>query len=161
MIIPFLGKLSVAQTIASAQTDDSQNVMQVAAVDYANLTDAWLVIDTNVIATGDGSDEYKFQLVLAKEAALNNIKEVISRTVIDVADKSIATAGRHILAVNIGKMLKDMLDDDGSDYPFIGLIITISSGAQIVIDAVLSTTEPQTEMHRQVVTSNVSVPTNA
>lgn len=155
MILPSLGKLCVAQTIASAQTDDSDNVIQIAAVDYASMTDLWWVVDTNTVATGDNSDEYTFTLVLSQESTLDTNKEVLSKKVTDFEDKSLATIGRHIIAVNLGKMLKDMLEDDGSDYPFIGMIIDVSSGAEIVIDAALTFVEPGTIKHRMQVESNI------
>lgn len=159
MILAFLGKLATAQDLTAGATD-SENVMQVSANDFVHPTDVWLTIDTETIATGDGSDTYKFQLVLSQEATLDTNKEVCSVTVTGYADKRLATAGRHIVALNVGKMLKDILDSDGSDYPYIGLISTISDGATISINAALSTSEPPTEYHRQVVDSNVTVPTN-
>ena len=155
MILASLGKLCVAQTIASAQTDDSDNVIQIAAVDYAGLTDVWWNVTTNTVATGDASDTYKFQLVLATAANLTTFKEVLSKTVTDFEAKSLVTAGRNIIAVNLGKSLKEMLEDDGSTYPFIGMIITISSGAEIVIDAGLAFVEPRTIKHRMQVVSNI------
>lgn len=158
MILDAKGKLCIAQTIASAQTDDSDNVIQYAALDYVAMTDMWWVVDVNVVATGNSGDEYTFQLVMAKEAGLSNIKEVMSRKVIDFEDPSIATAGRHIIAVNLGKMLKDMLDEDGSDYPFIGMIIDVTDGGEIVIDASLSPTEPHTVHHKMAYTTNVTIP---
>ena len=155
MIIPSLGKMCVGQTIASAQTDDSDNVIQIAAVDYAAMTDVWWNVITNTVATGDASDTYKFQLVLATAANLTTNIEVLSKTVTDFESKVLVTAGRNIVAVNLGKTLKEMLEDDGSTYPFIGMIITISSGAQIVIDAQLGFTEPHTIPHRMQVVSNI------
>ena len=158
MILVSLGKLCIAQTIASAQTDDSDNVIELSAIDYAAMTDVWLVVDTNVIATGDGSDTYAFELVLSQESTLDTNKQVIQRTVTGFEDPSVKTVGRHIIAVNLGKMLKEMLEEDGSDYEFIGLIIAVSSGAQITIDAVISPTEPHTIPHRMQTVSNVGFP---
>lgn len=156
MILPSLGKLCVDQTIASAQTDDSDNVIKIAAVDYAAMTDVWLVIDTSAVATGDGSDTYAFELVLSQESTLDTNKQVIKRTVTGFEDKSLVKIGRHIIAINLGKMLKDMLEADGSDYPFIGLIIAVSSGGEIAIDAALTFVEPDTSKHRMQVESNIS-----
>ena len=158
MILEAKGKLSVAQTIASAQTDDSDNVIQYAAVDYAAMTDLWWVVDTNVAATGDGSDTFGFDLVMSQEATLDTNKVVCSVDITGIADLRLATAGRHIVALNVGKMLKDMLETDGSDYPFVGMIVAVSAGAQLVIDASLSPTEPHTIHHKMVVTSPVGVP---
>ena len=161
MILAQKGKLCIAQTIASAQTDDSDNVIQYEALDYAAMTDLWWVVDTNVVATGDGSDTYKVTLVLSQESTLDTNKEVLSRTVTDFEDKSIVTAGRHIVAVNVGKMLKEMLELDGSDYPFVGMIIAVSSGGAITIDASLSPTEPHTIHHKLQTVSPIGVPTIA
>ena len=58
-------------------------------------------------------------------------------------------------------MLKDMLGTSGSDYPYIGLISTISSGATVSINAALSPTEPQTESDRMITESGVTVPSVA
>jgi hypothetical protein len=159
MVIPKLGKLSTAQDLTAGATD-SENVIQLPTTDYVHITDVWWVVDTETIATGDGSDTFQFQLVLAQEAALNNVKEVVSRTITGYADKALATAGRHIIAINVGKMLKDMLDTDGSDYEFIGMISTISAGATVSINAVLSHTEPQDESHRMTTVSNVGLPSS-
>ncbi len=155
MITASLGKLCVAQSL-TAGSDISDNVIQLAAVDYAAITDAWLVIDTNVVAGGSGS--LKFALVLATAAGLGTSVEVVSTLLSAITDIRSATAGRHIININIGKMLKEMLDTSGSDYPFIGLKTTLGGSATISIDAVLSPTEPQSETHRQVTTSNVGIP---
>lgn len=157
MILPKLGILSTAQDLTAGATD-SENVILLAATDYAHITDVWWVVDTETIAGGDTSDTYQFQLLLSQEEGLDTNKEVLSRTVTSNADTCLATAGRHIVAVNIGKMLKDMLGTSGSDYPYIGMISTVSTGGTVSINATLSTTEPQTEFQAQIVTSNVSTP---
>lgn len=159
MIKPFLGTLSQAQAITAAD-EISENVMQITAADYANITDPWWVVDTSVIAAGDSADTFKFELVLAQEAALTNVKQVCAVEITGIADKRLATAGRHILALNVGKMLKDILDTDLSDYPFIGMLNTLSAGATISLDAVLSNSEPATEYHRMKTVSPVGVATN-
>lgn len=163
MLIPFLGKLSVAQAI-TASDEDSENVMEImadgAGRDYGHITDAWWIVDTNVIAAGDSADTFKFSLVLAKEAALTNVIEVAAVTITGIADIRLATAGRHIMAINVGKMLKDILDTDGSDYEFLGQQNTLSAGATISIDSVVSGSEPHTESHRMSTESGVGVPSN-
>ena len=83
MIIPFLGKLSVAQAITDAD-EISENVIQVAAVDYAALTDAWWVVDTNVVAATAGT--LKFALVLATAANLATSVEVCSVNIAAITD---------------------------------------------------------------------------
>lgn len=158
-MIPFKGKLSTEQDL-TAGSADSENVIQVSAIDYAHLTDLWWVVDTETIATGDGSDTFKFQLVLSQESTLDTNVEILSRTVTGYASACLATAGKHIVCVNLGKMLKDILGTGGSDYPYIGMISTISAGSTLSINAVLTNIEPHSEYHAQVVTSNVTIPTN-
>ena len=157
MILPKPGILSKAQDLTAGATD-SQNVVQMAAVDWAALTDIWWIVDTETIATGDADDTYKFQLVLASEEGLDTTFEVVSVTVTNYAQHRIATAGNHIIAVNIGKMLNEILGASLSDYPYLGMISTISDGATISINAALSTVEPPTISHAQPSESNVGVP---
>jgi hypothetical protein len=157
MILPFLGILSTAQDLTSGSTD-SENVIQLPATDYIGITDVWWVVDCETVATGDGSDTFDFILYLSQEATLDTNIEVCSVGFTGYADIRIATAGRHIAALNVGKMLKDMLDTSGSDYPFIGMISTISAGSTVSINAALSNSEPQTEYHSQVNVSNVGTP---
>ena len=147
MIIPFLGKLSVAQAITGSD-ENSENQIQVAAIDYANLTDVWWVVDTVVVAATAGT--LKFALVLATSNTLGTSVEVCSVLIAAITDKRVATIGRHIVSLNVGKMLKDMLDTDGSTYPFIGQKNELAGTTTITIDSVLSTSEAATEYHRQV-----------
>lgn len=155
MIIATLGKLCVADDL-TATTQISDNVIQIPATDYAALTDVWLVIDCETVATGSGT--YTLDLVMAQEAALTNVIVVVRIYLADETDKRITTVGRHIAAINIGKMLKEMLETDGSSYPFIGLKMTLSSNATVGINAALSPTEPHTIHHRMQTISNVPVP---
>lgn len=157
MILATLGKLAVAQDLTVGSID-STNVIQLPAIDYVGLTDVWWVVDCETIATGDGSDTFDFILYMSQESTLDTNIEVCSVGFTGYADKRIATAGRHIVALNVGKMLKDMLDTDGSSYPFIGMISTISAGATVSINAALSPTEPPTESHRMTTVSPVTVP---
>ena len=157
MIIPALGKLSVAQAITAAD-EDSTNVIQLPAADYIGFTDLWWVVDTAVIAAGDGSDTFAFSLVMSQEAALTTNKEIASVSITDIADLRLATIGRHIVALNVGLMMANMLDTDASDYPFIGQTNTLSAGATISINSVLSTSVPRSEPHRMTVTSPVTIP---
>lgn len=158
MIIASLGKLSVAQDI-TASDEDSTNVIQIAAVDYAAFSDLWWVVDTYTAAAGDGSDTFEFQLVMAQtETPLATFKTVAKVDITGIADLRLATPGRHIVALNVGKMMVNMLDTDASDYVYIGQKNTLSAGATISINAILSQNEPDTEPHRQVVTSPVTVP---
>lgn len=154
MIIASLGKLSVAQDLTSAD-EISENVIQLPATDYAAITDVWWVVDTETVAATTST--FKFELVLATAAALGTAIQVACVDIAAITDKRVATVGRHIVAMNVGKMLKAMLDTDGSSYPFIGMKNTISAGT-ISINASLSPTEPQSETHRMTTVSNVSTP---
>lgn len=156
-----LGKLSTAQDLTSDSTTDSENVIEVQALDYGHPTDVWWVVDCETVATGESDDTFQFQLMLSKESTLDTNVEVLSRTVTGYASACLATAGKHIIAVKVGKMLKDLLSTDGSDYEFIGMISTISAGATVSINASLSNSEPGTEYQTQVVDSNVTVPDHA
>lgn len=155
MILDQKGKLSVAQAITDAD-EISENVIQYAAVDYAAITDLWWVVDTNVAAATAGTLD--FALVMATAANLATSQEVCSVAVAAITELRVATAGRNIVAINVGKMLKQMMETDGSDYIFIGMKNTLSTSTTITIDAVLSPTEPQTLHHKMVVVSNVTVP---
>lgn len=158
MILTKLGKLSTAQDFTSGQTKDSENVIQVEALDWGALTDVWWVVDTETIATGDGSDTFQFQLVLSAESTLDTNVEIASRTVTGYAAWSLAVAGRRILALDIGTMLNDILGTGLSTYPFLGMITAVSSGATLSINAALSPYKPQTIPHSQAINSNVGVP---
>lgn len=153
-VLPSLGKLSVAQAI-TASNEDSTNVIQIAAVDFAAMTDLWWVVDTNVIAAGDSSDTFQFDLVMSQETTLDTNKLVCSVLITGIADKRLATIGRHIAAFNIGKQMSQMIEEDASDYPYIGQLNTISSGGTLTIDAVLGFNEPPTLKHRMAVVSNI------
>ena len=111
MIIPSLGKLCVTQALTDAD-DISDNVLQIPAIDYVAMTDVWWVVDTNVIAATVGT--IKLSLVMATGANLATSVQVACVEIAAITDKRVAKAGRHIVAMNVGKMLKDMLDTDGS-----------------------------------------------
>lgn len=155
MILASLGKLAAAQAL-TAGTTDSTNVIQMAAADWAGITDVWLVIDTVVAAGGSGA--LTFDLVLSTEEALTTTVSVIRVHCASEADLRVATAGRHICAVNVGKMLKEIMETTGDTYYFVGLISTLSGSATITLDAALSPSEPQTLHHKMVTESGVTVP---
>ncbi len=159
MIIASLGKLCVAQAL-TATTQISDNVIQLPTIDYAALTDVWLVIDTVVVAGGSGT--LLFDLVMDTQVALDGTQVSVNRTYLAAeTDLRVTTLGRHICAVNVGKMLKEMLETSGSDYPFIGLVMILSSSATVTVDASLSPTEPHTIHHKMQTESNVGIPTIA
>ena len=155
MILATLGKLSVAQALTAGATD-STNVIQIPAADYIAFADAWLVITTIVVAGGSGT--LTFDLVMATAANLTTNVSVVRSYLASEADIRAATIGRHIAALNLGKMLVQMLNESGSTYPFVGLICTLSSSATITIDAAISPTEPWTEYNRMVTDSPIGVP---
>lgn len=156
MVRPCLGTLSTAQAL-TAGTTVGEFVIQGPALDYAAITDVWLTIDTVVAASGSGT--LQFDLVLGDAEGLDSTNVVAVRIYCAaVTDKRVATAGRHITAINVGKVLKQMLDTDGSSYPYVGLVSTLGGTAAITINASLSATEPQSEMHRMTTESNVTVP---
>lgn len=155
MILATLGKLSVSQAL-TAGTTDSTNVIQLPASDYIAFADAWLVITTIVAAGGSGT--LTFDLVMSQESTLDTNVVVVRSYLASEADIRAATLNRHIAALNLGKMLVQMLDESGSDYPFVGLVCVLSSSATITIDAAISPTEPWSEYHRMVTDSPVGVP---
>ncbi len=157
MILATLGKLSVAQDFTGSD-EISENVIQIPASDYIAMADVWWVITVTTIAAGDGSDTIKFELVMATSAGLSSSVQVACVDIVAITDKRVATVNRHVVALNLGKTLVQMLDDDGSTYPFIGGKQTLSSGTTISVDAALSPTEPWTEYHRMVTVSPVGVP---
>jgi hypothetical protein len=154
MILASLGKLSVQQAITAAD-EDSTNVIQIAVVDWAAMTDLWWVIQTTTIAAGDSADTFAFSLVMSQETTLDTNKIVAAVNITGIADKRLATTGRFIAAFNIGKQMKQMLEEDASDYPYIGQTNVLSTGATVSINSNLSFTEPHTIPHRMVVESNI------
>ena len=155
MILATLGKLSVNQAL-TATTIDSDNVITLPAKDYIAFADAWLVITTVVAAGGSGT--LTFDLVMSQEDTLDTNIVVVRSYLAAVTDKRAATIRRHIVALNLGKMLVQMLDDSGSDYPYVGMVYVLTSSATITVDAAISPTEPWTEYHRMVTVSPVGVP---
>lgn len=158
MIIASLGKMAIAQAITDAN-EDCTNVIQIPATDYVGFSDLWWVVDTAVIAAGGGGETYTFSLVMAQtETPLATYKVIAQAYVTPEGDLRLATVGRHIVALNVGKMIVNMLDTDASDYVYIGQANTLSAGATISINSSLSLTEPATEPHRQIVDSPVGIP---
>ena len=154
MIIASLGKLSAAQVLTGSEI--SENVIQLSAIDYVGMTDVWWVIDTVIAATVAGT--MKFELVMATSAGLGTAIQVCCIDIAAITDLRTANIGRHIIAINIGKQLKDMLHASGSDYPFIGMKNTCAGSTTISINAALSFTEPPTDDKRMSTVSNVDVP---
>ncbi len=156
MILEEFGVLSTAQDLTSATTTDSENVILLSAIADVGFGDLWLSVETETIATGDGSDTYQFQLVLSEEATLDTNIQVVSRTITGFASEEIANVNRAILSIDIGQMIGELKEDITDLY--LGLISTISAGATISINAALSPSKPRTKDNTQVIRSNVGVP---
>ena len=155
MILATLGKLSVAQAITD--TDPvSDNIIQIPASDYIAMADAWWVVTTIVVAATAGT--IKIELRMATSAALTSYVQVACVDIAAITDKRVATINRHVVNLNLGKTLVQMLDDDGSTYPFIGIKYTLSASTTITVDAAISPTEPWSEYHKMVTESPVGVP---
>jgi hypothetical protein len=160
MILDAFGVLDTAGAKLTNATTISENVIKLPEVDFSGITDIWLVIDTAVIATGDGSDTFKFQLVADTQVALDGTSvEIVSHTITGKADVRLATAGRRIFCVNLGEVLMDPFFDPET-YMYLGLNSIISDGATISINAALSTVKPQSDVlyNRQVTRSPVGLP---
>ena len=154
MILPHLGKLCTAQDLTPT-TQDSENVIQISAIDWSAYTDLWLIIDTETIATGDGSDVFDFSLVVSQESTLDTNLEVAALRITGIADTRLATAGNRIFEVNIGQSIKYLNNDT---YDYIGLILGVTAGATLSVNATFSTGKPLSIPHAQTVVSNVGVP---
>ena len=155
MILATLGKLSVAQAITDSDPV-SDNIIQIPASDYIAMADVWWVVTTIVVAATAGT--IKIELRMATSAGLGTYVQVGCVDIAAITDKRVATINRHVVAVNLGKTLVQMLDDDGSTYPFIGIKYTLSTSVTITVDAAISPTEPWSEYHKMVTESPVGVP---
>ena len=155
MILEHFGELSTAQDLTAGSTD-SENVIYMPATDYTAITDLWWVVDTETVATGDGSDTYQFQLVMSQEATLDTNIQILSRTITGYASSELATAGNRIIGINFGTMLIDTVDN--SSYPYLGIISTISTGATVSVNIAISPSKPPTKYNSQTLRSNVTVP---
>ena len=157
MILQDFGELCTAQDF-SAEAKDSENVLLMAAVDWTSLTNVYWVVQTETIATGDGSDTYAFVLYASQEETLDTIIQIASVTVSGYASYTLATAGNNIVNLNICDQVHQILGTDLSDYPYLGMITTISAGATISINAALSPSPAPSPYNSQVLRSNVGVP---
>ena len=165
MILDKLGILSKAQDLTSGSTTASTNQIKMTARDWAAITDAFLSIVTETIATGDGSDTYTFELRVATSTALTTYSQALSVLVTGSTSRRIAGTHRPIINVNVTKQLKsacqELIDAQSladTAFIYVGVYSTISSGATVSINAALTPVEPPTEDHRQVVDSNVGIP---
>jgi len=161
MILDALGILSEAQDLLDG-AEDSTNVIGSQAdgsgVDFTHLEDVWLTVDTETVAGGGSSSTYEVALVVAQEATLDNILQVVSVKITGLTDTRIATAGNRILEVNLGSLLQNF---DISTYEFVGLIYTLVNGngtASLSCNAAMSTGRPRTPDNRQVTRSPVGLP---
>ncbi len=157
MILQDLGVLSTAQDL-TAGAADSENVILMAAVDWTALTNVYWVVQTETVATGDASDTYQFQLMASQEAALTTNREIASVTVTGATTYPLAGTDRNIVNLNLLDQIHNIMGTDLSDYPYLGMILTISSGATISINAAVSPSPGQSAFNSQTLRSNVSVP---
>jgi hypothetical protein len=155
MILDKKGRLCVAQALTDADAI-SDNVIKMTAADFAALTDLWWVVDTVVAAATTGT--IKLSLVAATAAALTTSLEICCVNIAAITEARVATAGKRIIAVNVGKSIKDILDTSGDTYIYLGMKTDLSAGTTITIDAALTPTEPRTPDHAEVVDSAVGVP---
>lgn len=165
MILDKLGVLSTAQDLTTGSTTASENQIKMSARDWSQITDAWLAVDCETAAGGDGSDTYTFELRVATSTALTTYSQVLAVTVTGATSRRVATAGKPIIGINVAKAIKsacqELIDAQSladTAYIYAGLYSTISDGGSISINAALSPHEPPSEDHRQVVDSNVGIP---
>ena len=95
MILEEFGVLSTAQDLTSDTTTDSENVVLLPAIKDVGFGDLWLSVETETIATGDGSDTFQFQLVLSEESTLDTNIQVVSRTITGFASEEIANVNSN------------------------------------------------------------------
>ena len=164
MLLDKLHVLCKAQdlTVGSAASTDQ---VKMTAKEWSALTDLWLVVDTETIAVGDGSDTFKYELRVATSTTLTTYLQSDCIEITGYADARLATAGNHVRCINIGKEVRDRaqaLRDaqtlTDTDYIYVGLFSTVSDGATHSINAALSPSEPHTDYFRQIVDSPVGVP---
>ena len=155
MILEEFGILCDGQDL-TAETADSDNVILLSAIADVGFGDLWLSIETETIATGDGSDTFQFQLVLSEESTLDTNIEVISRTVTGYASEELANIGRAIVSVNVGQMIGELKEAVTDLY--LSLQLILSAGATLSVNAALSPSKPRTKDNTQVIRSNVGLP---
>lgn len=154
MILTSVGNFSVAQDITGSD-EISENVIQIATVDWGAMTDVWWCVQTETAAATAGI--LKFELVMDTQVGLDGTQvQVCCVDIAAITDLRVATAGRFIAALNVSKMLAMILEDDASDYAFIGMENTLAGSTTISINAWLSFTEPVTIQHRMQVESNIT-----
>ena len=161
---PFV--LCKAQDLTGGSPAASTDQAQMTAKQWSGITDLWLVVDTETIATGEGSETFKFELRIATSIALTTYLQALCVDITGYADARLATAGKHILVVNVGKVVRDVAQAlrvanslTDASYIYAGLYSSISATATHSINAALSPSEPHTDYFRQIVDSPVGVPT--
>jgi len=166
MLLDKPGVLSKGQDLTGGSAAASTDQVKMTAKEWSGITDLWAVIDTETIATGDGSDTFKFELRVATSTALTTYLQVISVDFTGYADARIATVGNHILNANIGEMLRntaqalrDAQTLTDTDYIYVGFYYTPSAGSTLSVNAALSPSRPHSDYFRQPVDSPVGIPT--
>ena len=158
MILASLGKFSVAQTLTG--TEISENVISMPAHDWAGFTDLWWFVSTTTAATTAGIIQMK--LIMSTAEALT--AGAATRQVVDmvyiaaITETRVATIGRTVHAVNVGKMISQMMETLGDTFIYLGMEVVCAGSTEISLDASLTPYEPRTSDHKLVVVSNVTVP---
>jgi hypothetical protein len=142
MILVGFGKLSVAQALTNGSVV-STNIIDLGAVAKAGLKDVWAVVDTEVVAGAAKGSTSTFA-VICRAASDTGITTgpIIAQVTCAYLDTRILTAGKHIMALNIGKMLEDLAT---ASFRYLGFYFTLSDGngtATISVNASISPTEP-------------------
>ncbi len=165
MILVGKGKLSLAQSVA-ATAADSTNVMKIGSYSsttgkctVSGLEGAKVVIQNAAAAAAVGT--LTIDIVLAREATLDNVT-VLDRTYIAAGtDYRLATAGAPIqeyaIPAWVGWLAKKIGEANTSDM-YLGLIITTTTFTLLINAAVASTVGEDGAIKTQETESPVGVP---
>jgi hypothetical protein len=168
-ILAKVGVLSTEQDLVAGAAASENQIVDYAVVG-SGPADLWWVIETETVHDGNGgtSSTYTFSLRVATSTALTTYKEVLSVVITGALDKRLLTAGKQIVAANVGTMLIQAIKDfrteqslADTDDVYIGIMSTLADGngdANISINASLMPGKPRTEDSAITVNSNVSVP---
>jgi len=167
MILTKLGVLSTAQDL-TADTVESEEILNITALGIDGpqpASNLYLDIETETIATGDSAVVFTFNLVLSDhETTLDNGTvgtdwfNIVGVVITDFEDPRIATAGNKILSCQIPDTLRMIARTDAT-LLYLGLLLTVSGGATLSVNAAIMMGRPDTAHNVQVTRSNVAVPT--
>jgi len=161
MLLEDLGELSTAQDLTDGAAD-SENVIDLGAIDDVGFNEMWLSIITETAIGGSHgtSSTYTFDLVVSSTATLDTLVRSVCRIAIvnTAADPRIAEVDRNIAICELGLQIAEVAD---STYRYLGLISTLANGngtATLSINAAMSPSKPRTKDNVQVTRSNIGVP---